>query len=62
MKVETLVGFSGVPKGTKGNAEKDYSNPPYINWKITWDLERTKPLVDWFNDEEFKKYLKVIED
>jgi len=68
MKIKSLVDFSGVPKGTTGTAERD---PTYENnWKITWDDIEThglvegrftkKPLADWFDDEEFKKYLVVI--
>ncbi len=57
MKVKTVVEFSGVPKGTTGNAERDD-----IEWKVTWDLKRTKPLIDWFDEAEFKKYLKVLEE
>ena len=52
MKIRTLVEFSGVPKDTTGIAEPDGDS-----WKITWDLPRTKPLVDWFDEFEFKKYL-----
>lgn len=55
MEIKTLVEFSGIPKGTTGQAERDGKI-----WKITWNLEqRTKPLCDWFNQEEFDKYLVV---
>ncbi len=66
MKIKSLVEFSGVPKGTTGTAERD---PEYENnWKITWDgitrmggiPFRKKALEDWFDDEEFEKYLIVI--
>jgi len=55
MKIKTLVKFSGVPKDTTGEAERDGDQ-----WKITWDLDRTKPLVDWFDESEFKQYLEVF--
>jgi len=55
MKIKTIVEFSGVPKDTTGEAERDGDQ-----WKITWDLDRTKPLVDWFNESEFKQYLEVF--
>ena len=62
MKIETLVEFSGVPKGTRGQAEKDEEL-----WKITWDLPNfrnkitKKPIQDWFDEYEFKKYLVTID-
>lgn len=55
MKVKTLKEFSGVPFGTTGTAIKDGKH-----FKITWDLERTRPLIDWFTDDEFIKYLVVV--
>ena len=58
MKVISLVEFSGVPKGTTGICENDSSED---SKKVTWDLDRSKPLVDWFNEWEFKKYLEVLE-
>lgn len=64
MKVKTLVEFSGVPKNTTGECvldiEADWSDVKV--WKVTWDLERTKPLVDWFDEMEFKKYLQEIKN
>jgi len=61
MKVKTLVEFSGVPKNTTGTCEVDWSEKKV--WKVTWDLERTKPfkLIDWFDEYEFKKYLVKID-
>lgn len=62
MKIKTLVKFSGVPTGTTGEAELDGNL-----WKITWDLThdmkgnpRFKPLVDWFDNQEFERFLKKI--
>ena len=56
MRIKTFKEFSGVPKGTTGMAERDDDL-----WKITWDLPRTKPLQDWFDDGEFQAYLEVID-
>lgn len=65
MKIRTRVQFSGVPIGTIGEAEKDDRNPEL--YKITWELthdgtgrKREKPLVDWFNQEEFDNFLEII--
>ena len=55
-KIRSLQQFSGVPKGTTGVMEKDDNDL----WRVTWDLERSKPLVDWFNEWEVKKYLEGI--
>jgi len=53
MKVKTLRAFSGVPQGTIGDAVKDDDL-----YKVTWELpDRHKPLVDWFNEDEFKEFL-----
>ena len=64
MKIKSLIEFSGVPKGSTGKAEKDGSE-----WKITWNgIEslrgipfEKRPLEDWFDEYEFKKYLEVIQ-
>lgn len=63
MKVKTLVEFSGVPKGTIGvyvELIADFIIKKKV-WDVTWDLPRSKPLVDQFDELEFKKYLEVIE-
>lgn len=57
MKIKTNKEFSGVPKGTTGTAEFEQDSG---DWKITWDLPRSKPLSDWFTEEEFQKYLEKI--
>ena len=60
LKIETLTEWSGVPKGTFGQAEWEKFDNLY---RITWDLERYKnsrfKLRDWFTKKEFNKYLKV---
>ena len=57
MRIKTSVQLSGVPKGTEGEAVPDHGK-----WKITWDLpNRPKPLVDWFNDEEFGRLLQKVD-
>lgn len=55
-KVRTLKAFSGVPVNTTGNAVRDGKH-----WKVTWDLPRSRPLVDWFDNEEYDQYLTIIE-
>ncbi len=62
MKVKTLVEWSGVPKGTTATCIIE-PKPNWTKkkiWKVTWDLDRKKPLVDWFDKEEFEKWLVVI--
>ena len=62
MKVKTLTEFSGVPKGTTATCVREQT-PSWSkkkSWRVTWDLDRKKPLVDWFNEEQFKKYLVVV--
>lgn len=62
MKVRTIVEFSGVPKNTTGecieDVEADWTDKKV--WKVTWNLKRTKPLIDWFDEFEFKKYLEIL--
>lgn len=65
MRIKTIVEFSGVAKGTEGEAEWDKDTN--MHWKVTWDLKthadgtpRFRPLVDWFDKEEFEKYLVKI--
>jgi len=66
MKIKSTIEFSGVPKGTTGEAIRDGDL-----WKITWhNIERMgtlpsgrfgkKLLEDWFDQYEFKKYLVVV--
>lgn len=61
MKIKTTAEFSGVPKDTIGEAEKDGDL-----WKITWlgitklFGDKRRPLEDWFNQNEFDKYLVKI--
>ena len=70
MKIKTLVEFSGVPKDSTGECVEDL-NANWSNkkvWKVTWNLpdyngrgrHRSKPLIDWFDEFEFKKYLVIL--
>ncbi len=62
MKVKTLVEFSGVPKGTTAKCVK-VEKPSWNkkqSYKVTWDLPRSKPLIDWFDKDEFDEYLVVV--
>ncbi|MHB8360351.1 MAG: hypothetical protein ACYDAO_10560 [Thermoplasmataceae archaeon] len=64
IKVRAKVGFLGAPRGTTGKViqvttprnkhlEKEYA--------IQWDLFRSRPLVDWFTESEFRDFLEVLE-
>ncbi len=61
MRIKTNHEFSGVPKGTTGEAHIHEDL-----WKITWNLPKrvfgldSIPLEDWFDQEEFDKYLVVL--
>ena len=58
MIIKTNREFSGVPKGTTGEMERDGKL-----WKVTWDLpdrRATKPLVDWFDDKEQEQFLEAV--
>ena len=64
MKIRTKVEFAGVPAGTQGLADLE---PDGRLYKVTWDLtsperhiSREKPLVDWFTQQEFNRYLEVV--
>ena len=66
-RIRTKIAFSGVPKGTEGTAEFDDSKwyAQSGQWRITWELEgvrasQKRPLVDWFDQEEFDMYLEEI--
>lgn len=55
-KVKTKVPFSGVPVGTTAELELDGDL-----FKVTWELpNRSKPLVDWFDAEERKRFLEDL--
>jgi len=59
MKIKSLKNFSGVRKGTTGEAVRETDGIPG-QWRITWDLDRTKPLIDWFSQWEFENYLEEV--
>lgn len=56
MKVKTTREFASIPVGTTGTATKEKDG----TWKVKWDLPKSKPLVDWFDEIEFRDYLVVI--
>ena len=62
MRIKTLVEFSGVPKDTTGLCEEEHEewHKGKKMWKVTWDLVRSKPLIDWFDQREFDKFLVEI--
>jgi hypothetical protein len=74
-RIKSIIDFNGVPKGTTGTAEWDDSLKGHESWKIIWNLPkedwtdssgyrvkgRRKPLEDWFDEEEFDRWLEVQE-
>jgi hypothetical protein len=64
INIRTKVEFSGVPKGTTGKVIEDLTpgrNHKEKEYAIQWGLVRTKPLVDWFTESEFRDFLEVLE-
>ncbi len=58
-RVRTNVDFSGVPKGTFGwviRADDDGRGGYSVG--IQWEMERSKPLVDWFTKDEYSRFLE----
>jgi hypothetical protein len=71
-KIQTIVGFSGVPKGTTGMVIKaDIASHSMLtrgapdelyDLAIEWELpHRCKPLVDWFTKDEYERFLREVE-
>ena len=62
-RITTCVEFSGVPAGTTGKVV-DISSPKNkhmgVEYAIQWDLNRPRPLVDWFSETEFKDFLEIL--
>lgn len=72
--VRSLIEFSGVPKGTHGKVIRmDQGEGRGAIVAVEWDLparttiagrefqvQRTKPLVDWFSKDEYEDYLLEI--
>lgn len=59
--IESLVDFSGIPKGTRGKVKSRY--PAGINkWglDIAWDRPGKHPLHDGFSKNEYERFLVVI--
>jgi len=71
-KIQTLVQFSGVPRGTTGTVIRadvvSHAIPvmgtaaELYDLAIEWDLpHRCKPLVDWFTKDEYEKFLVELD-
>ncbi len=70
-KIQTLVEFAGVPRGTTGRVIKsDAVNHSLLrgtdsklyDLAIEWDLnDRCKPLVDWFTKDEYERFLAELD-
>ncbi len=58
---ESLVEFSGVPKGTRGKAIKADRLGDGFDVVIEWNLgPRTKPLCDWFTRDELQRFMQEV--
>lgn len=62
MTIRTKVEFSGVPKGTEGEITNvEYKKSGEALYAVQWNLpNRSKPLVDWFTQEEKDRYLEEV--
>lgn len=59
-RIETLVDFSGVAKGTIGVVVRYDEAGSGFDVGIQWDLperQGRKPLVDWFSKDEYEEFL-----
>lgn len=58
-RIRTSVEFSGVPRGTAGTVTRYdcTGRPNAYTVGVSWDLERSTPLVDWFRKGEYDRFL-----
>lgn len=60
-RIQTLVAFSGVPQGTVGQVLQADPGEGGYTLAIQWELPgRAKPLVDWFRQGEYERFLREI--
>lgn len=61
-RIKTLVGFSGVPRGTLGEIIRTDKSGEGYTLAIQWELPEHcgKPLVDWFTRGEYERYLEEL--
>jgi hypothetical protein len=60
-RIKTNVDFSGVPKGTFGRVVRaDDDGRGGYSVGIEWTMQRSRPLVDWFTKDEYKRFLEEI--
>jgi hypothetical protein len=61
-RIKTLVGFSGVPRGTLGEVIRADKSGEGYTLAIQWELRERhgKPLVDWFTKSEYERYLEEL--
>ena len=60
-QVETLVGLSGVPEGTRGKVIRADECGDGYHLAVEWALEGwATPLVDWFTRNEYEERLKEV--
>ena len=59
LRVDTLVDFSGVPKGTAGTVLRADPSGVGFTLGVEWQLaDRSQPLVDWFTKNEYERFLR----
>ena len=59
-RIQTLVAFSGVPRGTFGQVIQADPGEGGYSLAIQWVLagREGKPLVDWFSRAEYERFLR----
>ena len=70
-RIQSLVEFAGVPRGTTGRVIKSDAvnhsllrgtDSEFYDLAIEWDLhDRCKPLVDWFTKDEYERFLVEVD-
>lgn len=63
-RIQSLIAFSGIPRGTKGTITEKYKSC-FGHWGIgiAWDKPSAlggKPITDGFSKDEFERFLVVI--
>ena len=61
-RIRTNIAWAGVPRGTEGKVIGLDGSLLMVEWKLPGKLNGTlvKPLVDWFTQEEYEKYLEDV--
>jgi hypothetical protein len=63
---ESLIEFSGVPQGTRGEVvDIDHMGDGWdvvIEWQLDYRLPSGQGLRDWFTREEIKRFMREVQD